>query len=69
MIAIVIGFYALLIIYDFLPLYQQKQRKVIGVYSVLALLSFSVAVLLCFEVKIPSPETPIRHFITSIFGK
>jgi hypothetical protein len=70
MIAIVAIFYTIVFLYDFLPLYQEKKKKKeIGVYAVLALLSLGVAVLLSFGVRIPSPEKPIREFITSIFGK
>lgn len=69
MIAIVAVFYTIVFLYDFLPLYHEKKKKEIGVYAVLALLSLSVAVLLSFGVRIPSPEKPIREFITSLFGK
>jgi len=69
MIAIVVVFYAVLFIYDFMPLCHEKKRKEIAVYSVLGLLSFATAVLLSFDVRIPSPEKPIRELITGIFGK
>lgn len=69
MIAMVVMFYAAVFLYDFLPLYHEKKRKEIGVYAILGLLSLGIAVLLSFDVRIPSPEKPIREFITSIFGK
>lgn len=68
-LAIIIAFYVFVFLFDFLPLYHEKQRREIAVYSVLGLMSFAVAVLLSFGVRIPSPEAPIRQFIMSIFGK
>lgn len=61
--------YAILSIYEFLPLYKQKLWRDFWTNAVLTLLSFTIAVLLSLGVKIPSPEAPIREFITSIFGK
>lgn len=61
--------YALLIIYEYIPLFKQKFWRELWVNGVLAIFSFTIAMLLSLNVKIPSPVTPIKEFITSIFGK
>lgn len=69
MFIVVIIAYTLLAIYEFIPLYKQKLWRDFGVNAALGIFSFAVALLLSFDVKIPSPEQPIRELITSIFGK
>lgn len=69
MILLVILIYSMLGIYEFVPLYKQRLWSDFSVNAVLAVLSFIVAVLLCFNVRIPSPEEPIRKMIIFIFGK
>lgn len=66
---LVIAVYALLIIYEFIPLYKQKFWNDFWVNAVLCFFSFIFAILISLNIKIPSPEKPIREFITSIFGK
>ena len=61
--------YALLVIFEFIPLYKQKLWRDFTINAILGLLSFAVALLLSFGVMIPSPAIPIKDFITSIFGK
>jgi hypothetical protein len=61
--------YSFLAIYEFRPLYKQKLWHEFWVNGVLWFFSLTIALLLCFNVEIPSPEKPIREFITSIFGK
>lgn len=61
--------YALLIIYEYIPLFKQKFWRELWVNGVLGIFSFTIAMLLSLNVKIPSPVTPIKEFITSIFGK
>lgn len=69
MFVLVIIAYALLALFEFIPLYKQKLWRDFWVNAALCLLSFAVALLLSFDVKIPSPAGPIREFVTSIFGK
>ena len=69
MFILVILAYALLVVYEFIPLYKQKLWRDFGVNAALSLFSFAIALLLSFDVKIPSPAQPIRELITSIFGK
>jgi len=61
--------YAFLAIYEFIPLYKQKLWHDFWTNIALGIFSFTIAILLCLDVKIPSPEKPIRELITSIFGK
>jgi hypothetical protein len=69
MFILVIIAYALLALFEFIPLYKQKLWRDFWVNAALSLFSFVVVLLLSFDVKIPSPAGPIREFITSIFGK
>lgn len=66
---IVIIVYLILSIYDLVPLYKQKLRSDFWLNTALTVISFVFILLLSFNIKIPSPEKPIREFITSIFGK
>lgn len=61
--------YAILAAYEFIPLFKQKLWRDFWVNSALGVISLTIVILLCFEVKIPSPEQPIRELITSLFGK
>lgn len=61
--------YSLLIIFDLKPLYQQKLWRDFWANGILFAISFTIALLISLKVTIPSPEEPIRQFITSIFGK
>jgi hypothetical protein len=67
-ILVIIG-YTFLAVYEFMPLYKQKNWRDFWANSVLGIFSFSIAILLCLDVKIPSPEKPIRDLIVSIIGK
>lgn len=66
---IVLAGYALLALYEFIPLYRQKLWQDFWVNAAIGGLSLVTALLLCFKVGIPSPAVPIRTFITAIFGK
>jgi len=61
--------YFILVVFDLLPLYKQKSRRDFWANALIGTVSFAIVMLLCFNVKIPSPEQPIRELITSIFGK
>ena len=69
MIVLAIIGYTFLVIYEFIPLYKQKLWHDFWVNVVLGIFSFTIAILLCLDVEIPSPEKPIRELIVSIFGK
>ncbi len=69
MLALVIIGYSLLVFYEFIPLYKQKLWRDFWANTVIGFFSFTIAILLSLEVKIPSPVRPIRELIISIFGK
>jgi len=72
MIVLVVIIYLLLVFYEFVPLYKQNKQKLwpeFWVNVVLGTISFTMAILISLNKRIPSPEKPIREFITSIFGK
>ncbi|MDF2557247.1 MAG: hypothetical protein K0R71_1075 [Bacillales bacterium] len=61
--------YILLFFIDFKPLYKQKRWSDFWVNTFIGVVTFTMAMLLSFGVKIPSPEKPIRELITMLFGK
>ncbi len=65
---LVIISYAVLAVYEFVPLYKQKLWKDFWTNAVLWTLSFSVAILLSMGVEIPSPAKPIQRAIESFIG-
>jgi uncharacterized membrane protein YhhN len=69
MIVLAIMGYALLAIIEFIPLYKKKIMRDFWADTIIGTFSFMIAVLLCLNVKIPSPVKPIEKLIISIFGK
>ncbi|KNY25826.1 hypothetical protein [Pseudobacteroides cellulosolvens] len=69
MIILVIILYITLAIYEFVPLYKQKQWKDFWVNAALWTFSFTIGSLIALNVDIPSPAPPIREAITSLFGR
>ncbi len=69
MIIFVIIGYTFLVIFNVIPLYKKKLWTDFWVNSILSVFSLTIAVLLSFNVKIPSPAGPIQHLITLILGK
>lgn len=61
--------YAVLFMYEFIPLYKQKYWQDFWLNAILGLCSFTVALVLSFGGKIPSPAIPIQNVIESLFGK
>jgi len=61
--------YALLEIFDCITLYKQKLWRDFWANTVIGIFSFTIAILLCLDIKIPSPVKPINELIISIFGK
>lgn len=68
-ILLVIIVYIFLVVYEFVPLYKQKLWRDFWTNALLVIFSFTIAILLCMDVVIPSPVKPIRDLIISIFGK
>lgn len=69
MIVLVIFAYALIIYLDLIPLYREKRWRDFGVNMALTLFTLGIALIISFDVTIPSPAYPIKNFITSIIGK
>jgi hypothetical protein len=69
MLVLAIVGYSFLVIYEFIPLYKQKLWRDFGTNVVLGVFSFTIAILLCLDVELPSPAAPIREIIISIFGE
>lgn len=67
-VLVIIG-YAFLIIFEFIPLFKQKIWRDFWTNTIIGIISFSMAILLSFNIKIPSPAKPIADWITSILGK
>ncbi len=68
MILLIVISYGLLAVYEFVPLYKQKLWKEFLANSVLWTLSFTCAILLSFDIEIPSPSPFIKSVIDSILG-
>jgi hypothetical protein len=69
MILLIVAVYALLAVYEFIPLYKQKLWKDFWSNAVLWTLSFTAAILLSLNIKIPSPSPFIKNMIGSIMGE
>lgn len=69
MLILVLIAYSLLAYFEFRLLYKKKQWNDFWTNTVLGILSLTVAILLCLDVKLPSPAKPIQSLVTSIFGK
>ncbi len=68
MILLVVASYALLAVYEFIPLYKQKLWKDFWSNTVLWTLSFIFAILLSLGIRVPSPAPYIKKAIESIMG-
>ncbi len=69
MLIFVIVAYSLLAFFEFRFLYKQRHWNDFWTNAALSAFSLTVAILLCLNVKIPSPAKPIQNLIISIFGK
>lgn len=57
----------LFIVYDLIPITNNKNWKVFIVYTTFMLFSFVLDVLYVFHVKVSSPAVPIKKIIEFIF--
>ncbi|WP_010244517.1 hypothetical protein [Acetivibrio cellulolyticus] len=69
MLILAIIAYAIVAFFEFRVLYKQKHWNDFWTNIVLGIFSLTIVVLLCLNVKIPSPAKPIQNLVTSIFGK
>lgn len=61
--------YCLLAVYEFVPLYENKEKNDFIINSILFIFSFIIAILLCLGIKLPSPAPFIQKIIISLIGK
>ncbi|OAA87409.1 hypothetical protein WX45_03529 [Clostridium ljungdahlii DSM 13528] len=57
----------LFIIYDLIPVTNNRNWKVFIVYTTFILFSFVLDVLFVFHINVPSPAVPIKKIIEFIF--
>jgi hypothetical protein len=69
MLILAIIAYTFLAFFEFKLLYKKKHWNDFWTNTVLGIFSLTVAILLCLDVKLPSPVKPIQNLIASIFGK
>lgn len=68
MISLSILITILFIVFDLLPIYEQKQQKVFWVYIIINASAFIIFILIALGIKLPSPAIPIKILVSSIFG-
>lgn len=57
----------LFIFVDFVPIYKNKKRKLLWVYSIMLTFSYVILILISVNIKIPSSASVIKKLITSIY--
>jgi hypothetical protein len=67
MFILVILAYIAIIFFDLIGLYKKNIKKDFYIASIICLISFAFALLLSFDIKIPSPSKPIENFIKYLF--
>lgn len=69
MFVLVLAAYALLGIYEFVPLYKQKQWKDFFVNLALGIVSLCIGLLLSLDVDFISPILPIKNLLKTLWGE
>lgn len=64
---LIISFYILLIIFDFLPIIKKGNKKECCLYLTILLFSFCILILYCLNIIVPSPTILIKFVLDSIF--
>lgn len=67
MILILIVLYAGVVLFHWVPLVKEKNKKAAWVSAVLTVASFAVLLLSLLDVRLPGPRGPIEFIIHSIF--
>lgn len=60
-------FYIILVVFELVPIYKDKDKKLFWVYSVILALTYTIHMLIIIGVQIPSPAAPIKKLIAAIF--
>ena len=69
MFLLVIISYIIVMFFESIPLLKEKKSGKIILYFSLIIFSMIISILLSLGVQLPSPSTPIKNIIVSIFGK
>ncbi|AEV69737.1 hypothetical protein [Acetivibrio clariflavus] len=69
MFVLVLAAYVLLGIYEFVPLYKQKQWKDFFVNLALGIISLCIGLLLSLDVDFISPILPIKNLLKTLWGE
>lgn len=69
MFIVVFFLYALIITFEIIPLYKDKNKYKMFFYLFLSTFSMIITILLSLGVELPSPADPIKNIVISIFGK
>lgn len=56
------------VIFDLIPIFQQKQFKAFWVYIILISFSYILSLLLVIDIKLPSPAEPLKKLVSLVFG-
>jgi len=68
-IVLVVFFYSLLVLFEYIPLYKQKIIRDFKVNVIFGIISVTIAVLLSLGIKIPSPAKPLKDLVELLLGK
>lgn len=60
--AIVLFFYAAVLLFDYIPMCKKKGKKENIIYGSFLVITFVVLLLYSFDIDLPSPSEPIRHY-------
>jgi len=63
---IIVIFFSIIYIFDFLKIYKDKNKLEIGFYLTTFILSFVIIFIRQMDVNIPGPDIPIKYFIENI---
>jgi len=68
MLVFVVLLYAFIVIFELIPMIKKSRKKDLWIYVVGLAASFIVAVLISFDVKLPSPSKAITDIIMMLTG-
>lgn len=61
-------FYALIILFDLVPIYKQKDKKVFWIYLSIITFTYLIHIMIILNIDVPSPAEPIKNVIINIFN-
>lgn len=69
MVILITVVYIFIIVFDLIPLYHKKEKRVFWIYIFLITAAWTLNILVEIGVKIPSPAPPIKNIIKTIVGQ